>query len=115
DLWSQEVQPYAGSRPNSIDITLKSGYEGKRLSDEMIRENDKFAVMDPSVPLDSATMNERGSELTKIIEDATVQYIMGEIDKDGFQAAVKRWKDQGGTQIISEYEEAYKLAQSSEQ
>ncbi|MBS4462197.1 MULTISPECIES: extracellular solute-binding protein [unclassified Facklamia] len=114
DLWGQEVQPYSGSRPNEIDITLKSGYEGKRLSDEMIRENDKFAVMDPSVPLDSATMNERGSELTKIIEDATVQYIMGEIDKDGFQEAVKRWRDQGGTQIISEYEEAYKLSQETE-
>lgn len=112
DLWGQEVQPYSGSRPNEIKYTLKSGYEGKRLSDEYIKENDAFAVLDPSVPLDSATMNERGSELTKIVEDATVKYIMGEIDKDGFQAAVTQWREQGGTQIITEYEEAYKLAQA---
>ncbi|WPC09609.1 extracellular solute-binding protein [Globicatella sp. PHS-GS-PNBC-21-1553] len=114
DLWAQEVQPYAGSRPAEVKFNLKSDYEGKRLSDELIIENDNFAVMDPSVPLDSATMNERGSELTKIIEDATVQYIMGEIDKDGFKAAVSQWREQGGDQIILEYEEAYKLSQSAE-
>ena len=39
--------------------------------------------MDPTVPLDSATNNEVGSEIEKIVIDATVQYIMGQPDEDG--------------------------------
>ncbi len=64
--------------------------------------------MDPTVPLDSVTANEKGTELEKIITDATFKFIMGETDEAGFKAAVENWKNSGGSQIITEYEEAYK-------
>ena len=31
--------------------------------------------------------------------DATVQYIMGQIDEDGFKQAISNWRAQGGDQI----------------
>ncbi|WP_339218340.1 hypothetical protein [Paenibacillus sp. FSL H8-0332] len=83
----------------------------KQLANELIRENDKFAVLDPTVPLDSATNNEQGTELQKIITDATFKYIMGQSDEAAFKKAVQTWKDSGGTKITEEYEAAYKLTQ----
>lgn len=57
----------------------------EKFSNQLIKENEEFAVMDPSVPLDSPTNNEVGSEIEKIVIDATVQYIMGQLDEDGFK------------------------------
>ncbi|MDO7905541.1 extracellular solute-binding protein [Paenibacillus sp. JX-17] len=110
DLWQADVQPFASSRPSEVTYDLKDADAEKQMSNELIRENDKFAVLDPTVPLDSATMNEKGTELQKIITDATFKFIMGEIDEAGFKDAVSSWKKQGGDQITQEYEEAYAKA-----
>ncbi|EPH96012.1 ABC transporter, solute-binding protein [Enterococcus faecalis 13-SD-W-01] len=110
DLWQQDVQPLSSSRPSEISFSFKDADEDKELSNQLIKENEAFAVLNPAVPLDSATNNEVGSEIEKIIVDATVQYIMGQIDEDGFQQAVENWRAQGGDRIVEEYEEAYKAA-----
>ena len=111
DLWQQEVQPLSSSRPSEVTFSFKDTDPEKELSNQLIKENEEFAVMDPSVPLDSPTNNEVGSEIEKIVIDATVQYIMGQLDEDGFKKAVEDWKAQGGDRITQEYEEAYKAAQ----
>ncbi|AIQ47911.1 sugar ABC transporter substrate-binding protein [Paenibacillus sp. FSL R7-0273] len=111
ELWQADVQPFSSSRPSEIAYTLKDANPEKQLANELIRENDQYAVFDPTVPLDSATNNEQGTELAKIITDATFKYIMGQATEDDFKKAVQTWKDSGGSKIAEEYEAAYKLTQ----
>lgn len=108
DLWQQEVQPFASSRPKESGYKLKDPDPLKTEADKLIEENAKFAVLNPAFPLDSETFNTQGSELQKIINDATYQYILGEIDLNGFKDAVKNWNNSGGEQIKKEYKESYK-------
>ncbi len=78
------------------------------LADRLSNDNEKFTVPDPTVNLDSKTFDERGVELTKIVTDATYQYILGFLDLAGFQDQVKRWENAGGRQVIQEYETSYR-------
>ncbi|WP_046175549.1 extracellular solute-binding protein [Domibacillus indicus] len=110
DSWKNEVQPFSSSRPSEVTHELIDADPDKQLANELVVENDQFAVIDPTVPLDSATANERGTELEKIITDATIKYIMGDLDDAGFKDAVKKWRESGGDQIAKEYAEAYKAA-----
>ncbi|MFL6561420.1 MAG: extracellular solute-binding protein, partial [Bacillus sp. (in: firmicutes)] len=110
DLWQQEVQPFASSRPKENGYGLKDPDPNKALADEMIAENAEYAVFNPAVPLESPTYTTQGSELQKIITDATYQYILGEISLDDFKKAVKSWNDQGGKTIKEEYKAAYNEA-----
>ena len=64
-------------------------------------------VRDFASPLLSATQTEKGGELDKLLADARVRYIMGEIDEAGYDVAVAAWYAQGGTQIAEEFNVAY--------
>ena len=81
--------------------------------DVMIRErmeanNDSaVTVGDPSFGLLSPTYIERGGELDTILDDATAQFILGEIDESGFRDAVERWKAAGGAKVAEELAEQY--------
>jgi len=110
DLWEKEVQPLSSSRPSEVTHEIIDADPDKQLANELVIENEKFAVIDPTVPLDSATANERGTELEKIITDAAIKYIMGDLDDAGFKDAVKKWRESGGDEIAKEYAEAYKTA-----
>jgi putative aldouronate transport system substrate-binding protein len=112
DLWQADVQPFASSRPSEVTYDLQDSDPKKQLANELIRENDKFAIFDPTVPLDSATSNDKGTELAKIITDASFKYIMGQATEDDFKKAVESWKKNGGSAITAEYEEAYQKSQN---
>ncbi|WP_141500622.1 extracellular solute-binding protein [Paenibacillus luteus] len=77
-------------------------------AEQLIVENEKIAVADPTAALDSPTYTEKGTGLQDLIKDATYKYIYGSIDKAGFDKAVEDWKKRGGAQIIEEYNAAYK-------
>lgn len=77
------------------------------LADRLIEDNEKFAVRDPTIDLESPTYDERGTELSKIVSDASYNYIIGQLDEEGFRKEIDRWKRSGGSQIIREYEQAY--------
>lgn len=96
-----------------MTYNLKDANPEKELANELVRENNEFAVLDPTVPLDSVTANEQGTELEKIITDASFKFIMGELDEAGFKAAVENWKNSGGSRITAEYEEAYKKTKNN--
>jgi putative aldouronate transport system substrate-binding protein len=85
------------------------GYGGPlyQLRDELYKKNASIAVANPLQSYVSDTYSEKGSELDKIIEDARIKFIMGEIDEAGFDAAVAKWKKDGGDKIIEEYTAAY--------
>jgi putative aldouronate transport system substrate-binding protein len=110
ELWQRDVQPFSSSRPSEISHSIKDGNPGKNLVNQQIKENAEFAVLDPTVPLESQTASERGTELEKIIIDATIKYIMGSLDEAGFDAEIEKWKKSGGDAMKKEYEEAYKTA-----
>ena len=107
DLWTQEVQPFAASRPKETGYGLIDPNPLKAEADEKIAENANYAVLNPAYSLESTTNTAQGSELQKIITDATYQYILGDINLDDFQKAVKSWEDTGGSAIKAEYKEAY--------
>jgi putative aldouronate transport system substrate-binding protein len=110
DLWQQEVQPFASSRPKETGYGLKDPDPLKTEAEAKIQENAKYVVLNPAFSLESPTYTTQGSELQKIITDATYQYILGEISLDDFKKAVKNWNDQGGKTIKEEYKAAYNEA-----
>jgi putative aldouronate transport system substrate-binding protein len=59
----------------------------------------------------SPTWTTEGPRLTRIIEDARVKYVMGEIDDAGWQAAVNSWRTGGGDKVLEEMTALY-LAQN---
>ncbi|MDF2644722.1 MAG: family 1 extracellular solute-binding protein [Paenibacillus sp.] len=65
-------------------------------------------ITDPTISLDSKTFNEKGSRLQDEMKDATYQFILNKIDEAGFQAALKKWQNDGGQKIIDEFNEQYK-------
>ncbi|WP_458119437.1 extracellular solute-binding protein [Paenibacillus sp. Z6-24] len=112
DLWQQEVQPFASSRPKESGYKIHDADPLKQMADKMIADNANYAVLNPAYALESETYNTQGSELQKMIVDATYKYILGEIDENGFNQAIESWKSAGGSSIISEYEASYKATQS---
>lgn len=108
DLWQQEVQPFASSRPKESGYKIHDADPLKKQSDKLIADNANYAVLNPAYSLESETYNTQGSELQKTIMDATYKYILGELDRAGFEAAVESWKKSGGASVITEYEAAYK-------
>lgn len=78
-----------------------------QLADRLSLDNEKYVVKDPTLGLESKTYDERGVELYKIISDATYNYMLGKLDKAAFKQEIERWKRNGGSQIIIEYNEAY--------
>ncbi|MEC0494144.1 extracellular solute-binding protein [Bacillus glycinifermentans] len=103
--WEADIQPLQ----QLIGINkqaLKSAEDPLRAKHEKLeKDNREIAVANPAEPLCSATQMDRGTELKKIIDDATFRFILGEIDEKGFEEAVKKWENQGGEKIIEELNE----------
>lgn len=76
---------------------------------EVYVENEACAVFNPALSYlaNSATYSDVGATLDEIIKQARTQYICGEIDEAGLQAAADAWLAQGGQQIIDEVNEQY--------
>ena len=84
------------------EIPLKMKTDADQLA------NQQYAISDPTVPFISETYTAKGLEIRKLYTDATIQWIMGEIDESGYMAAVEQWKESGGQDIINEMNEAWK-------
>ncbi|MEC0167511.1 extracellular solute-binding protein [Paenibacillus graminis] len=108
DLWQQEVQPFAASRPNETGYKIHDADPLKVEAERLIQENAEYGVLNPAFSLESETNTAQGSELQKIITDATYKYILGKMGLDEFKGEIDKWKKSGGSKIISEYEAAYK-------
>ncbi|WP_246067620.1 extracellular solute-binding protein [Paenibacillus koleovorans] len=80
---------------------LREKYEALTL------DNNKIVVPNPAEAFDSPTLTQRGTELRKIIDDATFKFISGAIDEAAFKAEVEKWKKSGGDKIIEEINAAY--------
>ncbi len=70
-------------------------------------ENTSIAVANPTLPLVSDTQIEKGSELDKLINDARIKFIYGELDENGWNKSIEQWLANGGEKIIEEYNAEY--------
>ncbi|WP_054023151.1 extracellular solute-binding protein [Bacillus sp. FJAT-28004] len=78
---------------------------------QMFKDNVEIVVPNPVEAFQSATLAEKGPEITKILTDARVKFIMGEIDESAWQKAVELWRKSGGDQAIQELTEQYSAVQ----
>lgn len=95
------------SNRNILEVAEKESMTA--LADQLSKDNELFLVDDPTVHLSSQTYDEKNMELSIIITDATYNYILGNLTVEGFEQEVERWKRNGGSQIIQEYNEASAL------
>lgn len=114
DAYMKLVQPYIQL---AVGDVVKNSTPGilhplQKLAVEMNMENEKAAVVNPALTLDSPTNNEKRAQLDKIIADARIKFIMGDIDEAGWAKAIEEWKKNGGQDIIEEFTAAYKQSQS---
>ncbi|MHA6481978.1 extracellular solute-binding protein [Paenibacillus sp. strain BS8-2] len=93
--------------PNVLEVGDQDPLQEE--AERYTEDNEKFVVPDPTNGLESKTYDEIGVELSKIISDATYNYMLGKLNAEGFYKEVERWKRQGGSQIIAEYTEAYEM------
>jgi len=104
----KDVKPYQGIEiggPGTIPGFLESDFRMpvKGKADRLTKDNESMLVRDPSAALHSRTFDERGVRLQEIIRDATYHFILGMIDEAGFESEAQRWLEEGGRQIIEEY------------
>ncbi|WP_088102798.1 extracellular solute-binding protein [Halalkalibacter urbisdiaboli] len=88
-----------------------SHYDVKTKADELVKDNENYLIHNPAITLDSETYIRSSETLQQIITDATYKYILGQIDKDGFWQAVENWKNQGGSDVIAEFNAHYQEIQ----
>ncbi len=74
------------------------------IEEEVKASNVDYAVFNPAAAyiVNSETYSLSGANLDEIIDNARTQYISGEIDEDGLQAAWANWETQGGQAVIEE-------------
>ncbi|MFG3340890.1 extracellular solute-binding protein [Glycomyces sp. NPDC048151] len=60
------------------------------------------AVYNPASGIVSPTYTTSGAQLDTIIADARIQYIAGQIDEAGLQAAIDTWRSSGGDDVVQE-------------
>ncbi|WP_413379335.1 extracellular solute-binding protein [Alkalihalobacillus sp. 1P02AB] len=110
-LHDQEVRPYLaleiGESETHKGYERYFSYDVQVKAIDLIQQNEKHLIHNPTISLDSNTFVIKGSQLKQMIEDATIQFILGQIDEEGFQKAVENWYKSGGNQIIEEFTQSY--------
>lgn len=92
---------------NDIYMYAKPGSPNEKIMNQRVAENADVAVLNPAEGLISPTDLEKGTQLSTILKDASIQFVVGEIDEAGFQAAVEKWKSTGGSKVAKEFAELY--------
>ena len=79
------------------------------MQQDTIAANEQYAVSDPAAGIlgDSEEYIKNGVALDKIIEDARVQYIVGQIDETQLKAQWDLWSQSGGDKVIEEVNAKY--------
>lgn len=77
--------------------------------DASYARNEAVAVFNPALGyLANSSVNaEVGTDIAQILDDARTQYICGQIDDAGLEAAFQQWSDRGGAQLIEELNQLY--------
>lgn len=110
-----DIRPYlsleVGEPETNGRYEMASTYDVKIEADELTIDNDNYLVHDPTITLDSESYITYGDRLQQMMDDATHQYMLGQIDLDEFEDSVEMWKSEGGEDIITEFTESYQSQQ----
>lgn len=105
-----DIAAYAQISTNvrGYDVLQKDNGSKLQADRKELRESgEKKAVFDPCASLISDVYSSKGAQLQNIMNDARIQYIAGQIDKDGYEAAKKQWLSTGGQEYIDELTKLY--------
>ncbi|MFI2102852.1 extracellular solute-binding protein [Isoptericola sp. NPDC019693] len=105
--WAQigtNVAGYEGYKPKP-ETEFDAELEQERA--ELQAKDLEKAVFNPGAALVSETYMTNGVQLDQIIADARIQYISGQIDEAGVDAAIAQWKSSGGDAVTAEMNELY--------
>lgn len=89
------------------DQVVNYGTELEKLSTKLFQDNATIALANPAAPFISNTEIEKGKELSKIIADGTVKFIMGAINEADWKLTVDKWLQSGGSKVIEEFNTEY--------
>ncbi|SDY93554.1 putative aldouronate transport system substrate-binding protein [Evansella caseinilytica] len=106
-----QVRPFLsmeiGEPETSGRYEMVATYEVKAKADALVIDNENYLIQDPTIVLDSDTYITHNDRLQQMIDDATYKYILRQIDLDGFNDVVEKWKNEGGNDIIAEFNDSY--------
>ncbi|MDX8047440.1 extracellular solute-binding protein [Gracilibacillus sp. S3-1-1] len=83
----------------------------RELENQLMVENEEIVVPNPAEAYISDVYARRGQQLDTIIEDARIQYIVGQIDESGLEEAVELWRSSGGEEYLEEINQLHQEAQ----
>jgi len=88
-------------------IQQPNAYQARHM--QVYKEIAPYAIINPVTPivLMSPTWTSRQSSLNQIIDDAVINFIMGNIDQAGFKKEVARWYAEDGQKALTELQAAY--------
>ncbi|MFE5321804.1 extracellular solute-binding protein [Paenibacillus sp. NPDC056579] len=110
-LWKDQVDTLSQLRIAPSDLTWPTESDVMKKVKKLYKEKVPNAVPSAIEPYISPTKAELGAELDKIINDARVKFIMGQIDEAGFVKATEDWRKKGGDKMIDEFTQEYNKAQ----
>lgn len=70
-----------------------------------------IGLHDPTVGLYSETVQDKGANLSTMINDQVSAIISGRAPMSSFSSLVRSWRSEGGEQMRTEYQKAYEAAQ----
>ncbi|SDE16476.1 extracellular solute-binding protein [Glycomyces harbinensis] len=105
--WAQLGTNVAGynAHPFQRETEFETALDQLRL--DLMAEDVANAVYNPAAGFVSPTYTTSGAQLDTIIVDARIQYIAGQIDDAGLQAAIETWRSSGGDDVIQEVNDLY--------
>ena len=97
---------YAPNTDPYVTLNETTFYEKQQ---EVIADNEQYAVSNPAAGIlgDSEEYIKNGVALDKIIEDARIQYIVGQIDEAQLKSQWELWAKSGGDKVIEEVNASY--------
>jgi len=79
---------------------------------EVQLKNRETIVANPAEPFISEVYSQKGQQLGNIINDASIKFIVGQIDEQGWRDAIELWKKSGGDDYVKEINELYAASKS---
>ncbi len=104
-----QLVSYTEYAPNTDPYVTLNETEIYYKQQETIKNNEQYAVSDPTAGIlgDSEEYTKNGVALDKIIEDARIQFIVGQIDEEQLKAQWDLWSKSGGDKVIEEVNAVY--------
>lgn len=99
-----QLVSYTEYPPNMDPYVTLAETEYYEKQQATITDNEQYAVSDPAAGIlgDSDEYTKNGVALDKIIEDARIQFIVGQIDEEQLKAQWDLWSKSGGDKVIEE-------------